>query len=251
MMHPDLMKRFDLTGRSALVTGGAQGIGLEVARTLRMAGASAILADLDLTATRKAAAAVGPDVGAFRCDVSDPQSVRDLAAAIGPCPDILVNNAGVGRRAPTKDTSDDDWRFVISVNLDGVFYCCRTFGSAMADRGSGNIVNIGSMCGFIVTKPENGPAYHASKAGVHMLTKAFACEWAKSGIRVNAVAPGYIPTKMNSNPGNDIATWVELTPMGRLGSTEEIANIVQFLASDASSYVTGAVFNADGGYTSW
>ncbi|WP_292191664.1 SDR family oxidoreductase [Mesorhizobium sp.] len=251
MMHPDLMKRFDLSGRSALVTGGAQGIGLEIVRTLRMAGASLMLADLDLDVTRKAAADVGPDVGAFRCDVTDPQSVRDLAAAVGPCPDILVNNAGVGREGLTGDTSDDDWRFVISVNLDGVFYCCRTFGAAMAERGSGNIVNIGSMCGFIVTKPQNGPAYHASKAGVHMLTKTFACKWAKSGVRVNAVAPGYVATKMTSSPSDDISTWVELTPMGRLGRTEEIANVVQFLASDATSYMTGAVLNVDGGYTSW
>ncbi|MCA1494911.1 SDR family oxidoreductase [Ensifer sp. NBAIM29] len=244
------MKRFDLTCRSALVTGGARGIGLEIAHTLRLAGASLMLADLDLDATRKAAADVGPDVRAFRCDVSDPQSVRDLAAALGPCPDILVNNAGVGRAAPTRHTSDDDWRFVISVNLDGVFYCCRTFGAAMAERGSGNIVNIGSMCGLIVTKPQNGPAYNASKAAVHMLTKTFACEWAKSGVRVNAVAPGYIPTEMIRDP-NNISTWVDLTPMGRLGRTEEIANVVQFLASDASSYMTGAVLNVDGGYTSW
>ncbi|TIU95594.1 MAG: SDR family oxidoreductase, partial [Mesorhizobium sp.] len=91
-------------------------------------------------------------------------------------------------------------------------------------------------------------AYNASKAGVHMLTKNFACEWAKSGVRVNAVAPGYIATKMTSNP---VSTWVELTPMGRLGRTEEIANVVQFLASDASSYMTGAILNVDGGYTSW
>lgn len=249
MMHPDLMKRFDLTGRSALVTGGAQGIGLEIARTLSMAGASLMLADLDLNATRKVAADVGPDVGAFRCDVSDPQSVRELAAAIGPCPDILVNNAGVVGK--TRDTSDEDWRFVISVNLDGVFYCCRIFGAAMAERGSGNIVNIGSICGFIAAKPRGEPAYHASKAGVHMLTKTYACKWAKSGVRVNAVAPGYIATKMTSDASEHIPSWAELTPVGRLGSTEEIANVVQFLASDASSYMTGAVVNVDGGYTSW
>lgn len=250
-MHPDLTKRFDLTGRSVLVTGGARGIGLEIARTLRMAGATVMLADLDFDATRKAAAGVGSDVGAFRCDVTDAQSVRDLAAAIGPCPDILVNNAGVARVAPTRDTSDDDWRFVTSVNLDGVFYCCRAFGAAMAERGSGNIVNIGSMCGFIVVRPQNGPAYNASKAGVHMLTKTFACEWAKSGVRVNAVAPGYVATEMTSDLSYDISTWVELTPMGRFGRTDEIATVVQFLASDASSYMTGSVLNVDGGYTSW
>ncbi|MDX8463257.1 SDR family NAD(P)-dependent oxidoreductase [Mesorhizobium humile] len=249
MMHPDLMKRFDLTGRSALVTGGAQGIGLEIARTLRMAGASLTLADLDLDTARKAAAGVGPDVDAFHCDVADPQSVRDLAASIGPCPDILVNNAGVPGK--TRDTSDDDWRFVISVNLDGVFNCCSTIGTAMAERGSGNIVNIGSICGSIVAKLQSDPAYNASKAGVHMLTKSYACKWAKSGVRVNAVAPGYVATKMTNDSNDNISTWAELTPIGRLGRTEEIANAVQFLASDASSYVTGTVLPVDGGYTIW
>lgn len=250
-MHSDLAKRFDLSGRTALVTGGARGIGLEIARTLRMAGAAVILADLDLAAAKKAAAGIGPDVKAFACDVTDPQSVRDLARAVGACPDILVNNAGVARVAPTKDTSDDDWRFVTAVNLDGVFYCCQTFGPAMAERGSGNIINIGSMCGFIVVRPQNGPAYNASKAGVHMLTKTFACEWAKNGVRVNAIAPGYIATEMTSDPTYDTSTWVELTPMGRFGRTDEIANVAHFLASDASSYMTGSVVNVDGGYTSW
>ncbi|MER9032796.1 SDR family NAD(P)-dependent oxidoreductase [Mesorhizobium sp. M0674] len=250
-MHPDLIKRFDLTGKSALITGGARGIGLEIARTLRMAGASIVLVDRDLDTVTNAAAGVGADIRAFSCDVSNAQSVRDLAAAVGCCPDILVNNAGVGSDAPTRDTSDEAWRFVISVNLDGVFYCCRTFGAMMAERGSGNIVNIGSMCGFIVTRSTNGPGYDASKAGVHMLTKSLACEWAKSGVRVNAIAPGYITTPMTIDPRYDISKWEELTPMGRLGRTEEIATVVQFLASDASSYMTGAVLNVDGGYTSW
>ncbi|MDA9448350.1 hypothetical protein XI01_16805 [Bradyrhizobium sp. CCBAU 21360] len=250
-MHPNILNRFDLAGRTAIITGGARGIGLEIGRTLSMAGASIILADLDLETVKKAAVGVGPDVKAFQCDVTDPQSVRDLAAAIGACPDILVNNAGVVRVAPTKDTSDDDWHFVTSVNLNGVFHCCKTFGVAMAERGSGNVVNIGSMCGSIVVRPQNGPAYNASKAGVHMLTKTFACEWAKSGVRVNAIAPGYISTEMTSDPSYEISTWVELTPMGRFGRTDEVASVVHFLASDASSYMTGSVISVDGGYTCW
>ncbi|TIN17366.1 MAG: SDR family oxidoreductase [Mesorhizobium sp.] len=248
-MHPDFTNRFDLTGRSALVTGGARGIGLEIARMLNMAGASVILADLDLDATRKAAADIGPHVGAFQCDVSDPQAVRDLATAIGRCPDILVNNAGVSRGG--RETSDDDWRFVTSVNLDGVFYCCSTFGAMMAERGSGNIVNIGSICGVIAAKPQSGPAYNASKAGLNMLTKTYACKWARLGVRINAVAPGYIATRMTTDASDYISTWVELTPMGRLGRPDEIANVVQFLTSDASSYMTGAVVYVDGGYTNW
>ncbi|MGX5851841.1 SDR family NAD(P)-dependent oxidoreductase [Mesorhizobium sp. PL10] len=249
MMHRDLIKRFDLTGRSALVTGGARGIGLEIARTLSMAGAEVSLGDRDLDATMKAAADIGPQVKSFRCDVGDPQAVRDLAEAIGPCPDVLVNNAGLGREG--EDTSDEDWRLVTSVNLDGVFYCCRTFGGMMAERGSGNIINIGSICGFVVSKSSNCPAYHASKAGVHVLTKTFACKWARSGVRVNAIAPGYIATRMNNETSEQFSTWVELTPMGRLGRAEEIGQVAQFLASDASSYMTGSVLNVDGGYTSW
>ncbi|MGX5851310.1 SDR family NAD(P)-dependent oxidoreductase [Mesorhizobium sp. PL10] len=247
MMHPELIKRYDLTGRSALVTGGARGIGLEIARALNMAGASVVLVGRDLESTKNAAADVAADVKACHCDVSDPRSVRDLASRIGFCPDILVNNAGVAQEG--KDTSDDDWKFVTSVNLDGVFYCSSVFGSVMAERGSGNIVNIGSICGFVVSQSQPGPAYHASKAGVHMLTKTLACKWARSGVRVNAVAPGYITTRMNAS--EYLPKWESLTPMGRLGTSEEVANVVQFLASDASSYMTGAVVEVDGGYTCW
>ncbi|MDX8514660.1 SDR family oxidoreductase [Mesorhizobium sp. VK23E] len=219
-MHPDLMKLFDLTGRCALVTGGTRGVGLEIARTLDMAGASVTLASRDLAATRQAAAEIGPNVRVFHRDVSDPQSLRDLAAAIGRCPDILVNNAGVAREG--METTDDDW-FVTSVNLDGVFYSCRTFGAMMAERGSGNIVNTGSICGVIVSKPQSGPAYNASKAGMDMLTKTYACKWARSGVRINAVAPGYIATRLTAEASDRIPNWVELTPMARLGRPDEVA----------------------------
>ncbi|MFD1984326.1 SDR family NAD(P)-dependent oxidoreductase [Mesorhizobium newzealandense] len=126
-------------------------------------------------------------------DVTDSKAVHDVAGRIDLCPDILVNNAGVSRAAPTNQTTDEDWRAVLSVNLDGVFYCSRTFGSLMAERGSGAIVNISSMCGEIVTRQQSVvTAYNASKAGVNMVTKTLACEWARSGVRVNAVAPGLV-----------------------------------------------------------
>jgi len=250
-MDQMFLKKYDLSGRTALVTGGARGIGLEIARTLVQAGASAVIADLDIESARRAGASFSPAAEAHLVDVTDPSSVRDLAKKLDRCPDILVNNAGVARVGPTANTTDEDWRFVTGVNLDGVFYCSRTFGVMMAERGSGVIVNIGSMCGEIVVRPQNGPAYNASKAGVHMLTKTLACEWAKSGVRVNAVAPGYINTEMTSDPSYDKSAWLNLTPMGRLGRTEEVAAAVQFLASDAASYITGSVLAVDGGYTNW
>ncbi|WP_432284905.1 SDR family oxidoreductase [Aminobacter sp. BA135] len=253
MRNSVIDSRFSLRGKTALVTGGARGIGLQVALTLQEAGADIILTGRD--GVRVAAAAgqfpVKPEV--YQLDVRDSQSIRDLADGIAVCPDILINNAGVSRAAPTKYTTDEDWRAVLSVNLDGLFYCCRTFGSLMAERGSGVIVNISSMCGDVVTRQASVvTAYNASKAGVTMVTKTLACEWARSGVRVNAVAPGFIQSEMtNQYPIEVVRAWSDRTPMGRFGQPHEIASAVQFLASDASSYITGTVLLADGGYTCW
>jgi len=170
--------------------------------------------------------------------------------------DVLVNNAGVAKSdVRAEDTSDDHWRFHMDVNVDGVFWCCRAFGRHMLERGSGAIVNIGSMSGFIVNKPQPQSFYNASKAAVHHLTKSLAAEWGKRGVRVNAVAPTYIETPLTAfgikeNP-QMYATWLEMTPMGRVGQPDEIASVVHFLASDASSLMTGSIVLADGGYTCW
>lgn len=247
------MGKFDLTGKTALVTGAGRGIGLQIALTLQEAGADIILTDADAIRATEAADQflVKPQV--HQLDVTDSQSVRDLAARIGFCPDIMVNNAGVSRAAPTKHTTDEDWRVVLSVNLDGVFYCSRTFGSLMAERGSGAIVNISSMCGDVVTRQESVvTAYNASKAGVNMVTKTLACEWARSGVRVNAVAPGFVRSEMTDKyPQEVVKAWSDQTPMRRFGQPHEIASAVQFLASDAASYITGTVLLVDGGYTCW
>ena len=142
----------------------------------------------------------------------------------------------------------------MSVNSDAPFWCSRAFGRHMIARGSGNIVNIGSMCGIIVTQPQNNTCYIASKGALHMMTKSLACAWAKYNVRVNAVAPGYIATEMltdfqsNRSAWND--RWIQQTPMGRLGTPQEIASAVLFLASSASSYCAGAILSVDGGYTS-
>jgi NAD(P)-dependent dehydrogenase (short-subunit alcohol dehydrogenase family) len=140
----------------------------------------------------------------------------------------------------------------MDVNVNGTFWCCRAFGRHMIERGKGSIVNLGSMSGLIVNRPQTAPAYMASKGAVHKLTKALAAEWAKNGVRVNALAPGYVATdmtlKMRERP-ELFNVWLEMNPMGRLGETSEIAAAVLFLASPASSYVTGAILSIDGGYT--
>ena len=168
---------------------------------------------------------------------------------------ILVNNAGVAiSDVRAEDTSDEHWRFHMSVNLDGLFWCCRAFGKRMLARKQGSIVNIGSMSGFIVNKPQEQAFYNASKAGVHHLTRSLGAEWADRGVRVNAVAPTYIATPLTKFGMEDKAmaqVWLDMTPMGRVGQPEEIASVVLFLASDASSLMTGSIVLADGGYCCW
>ena len=187
-------------------------------------------------------------------DVTDSAAVAALAAKY-PEASVLVNNAGVAiSDVRAEDTSDDHWAFHMKVNVDGVFYCCREFGRHMLAGTGGSIVNIGSMSGFIVNKPQPQSFYNASKAAVHHLTRSLAAEWGKRGVRVNAVAPTYIETPltrfgMENKPMADV--WLEMTPMGRVGQPEEIASVVLFLASDASSLLTGSIVLADGGYTCW
>ncbi len=256
------LQKYDLSGRRALVTGGAQGIGRACCEALVEAGADLVIADLNGDAAGTAAEALsatgGRRVEAVALDVTDSSAVEALADRLsreGRPVDILVNNAGVARsNVPAEETSDDHWRFHIEVNLNGVFWCCRAFGRPMLAQGRGSIVNIGSMSGFIVNKPQPQSFYNASKAGVHHLTKSLAAEWGARGVRVNAVAPTYIETPLTRFGMQDetmYPVWLENTPMRRVGQPDEIASVVLFLASDASSLLTGSIVQADAGYTCW
>jgi len=168
--------------------------------------------------------------------------------------DILVCNAGIARAFAAEDATHEDWLAVIDVNINGVFWCCRAFGRLMLAAGRGSIVNIGSMSGIIVNKPQSQASYNASKAGLHHLTKSLAAEWGARGVRVNAVAPTYVNTPLTARDKANKAmfdVWMEGTPMARMGEPDEIAAVVLFLASDAASLMTGSIVLADGGYTCW
>jgi NAD(P)-dependent dehydrogenase (short-subunit alcohol dehydrogenase family) len=245
-----------LDGRVALVTGAGQGIGREIALALALAGARVIVADRN----RETGAATAAELldGLFvELDVTDSAGVRaavDSIVADHGRIDILVNNAGIVRNTPAESTSDDDWRDVFRVNVEGVFFCCREVGRTMLDAGGGSIINIASMSGLVVNRPQPQAAYNASKAAVIMLTKSLAAEWASRGVRVNAIAPGYVATDLTlkgmRNPEwRD--EWLRSTPMGRIAQPAEIAPAAVYLASDDSSYVTGSVLVIDGGYSAW
>jgi NAD(P)-dependent dehydrogenase (short-subunit alcohol dehydrogenase family) len=255
------LEMFRLNGRTALVTGGGQGIGLACAEALAEAGAKVVIADYNAGIAeegRSAMQAKGYDVDVAIVDVTKPEQVTkaadDTVRKFGKI-DILVNNAGIARsETPAEAVSDEHWLNVIDVNLNGVFWCCRAFGNHMLKAKSGAIVNMGSMSGFIVNKPQEQSYYNASKAGVHHLTKSLAAEWGARGVRVNAVAPTYINTPLNAfvkqNPKMYDA-WIGGTPMARMGEVSEIASVVLFLASDAASLMTGSIVLVDGGYTCW
>jgi NAD(P)-dependent dehydrogenase (short-subunit alcohol dehydrogenase family) len=246
---------FSLQDRVAVVTGGGGGIGLEIGRALHTAGAYVVAAEIDAETGRAAAETLEGNF--VQTDVTDPDSVRGMVRAVldghGKI-DIFVNNAGIAHNVPAEEMSDEQWRRMISINLDGVFWCCREAGRAMLERGSGAIVNIASMSGMVSNHPQPQAHYNASKAGVIVLTKSLAGEWASRGVRVNSVSPGYVRTPLTelgmSNPEwRDV--WLTSTPMGRIAEPREIAPAVVYLASDASSYATGANLVIDGGYTSW
>lgn len=251
---------FDLSGQVALVTGAGGGIGSAIALTLASAGADIVVAETNTTSGEKSAQSVsdlGRRASCVEVDVRDPESVarmvdvaRDQMGDI----DILVNGAGIAINTPSEDVTPEEWRRVVDVNLNGVFWCCQAVGRHMLARGRGTIVNIASMSGLIANKPQPQSHYNTTKAGVIMLTQSLAAEWADRGVRVNAVSPGYIGTEMTKR-GMETPewkrVWLDMTPMARVGEPVEIANAVWYLASDAASFATGSNLVVDGGYTAW
>ena len=241
-----------LDGRSAVVTGAAQGIGYEIARAVGGAGAAVLVGDINADAALDAACrlrAEGVGAVAARCDVTDDEDVAALMArcadVFGPV-DIMVNNAGFTRDATMRKMSPEDFRAVLDVHVTGAWNGTRHAAEVMRERGRGSIVNISSIAGKVGNFGQTN--YSAAKAGLVGLTKASAKELAKSGVRVNAVQPGLIRTAMTEAMPRRAwdAKMVEI-PLGRAGEPAEVAQVVLFLASDMSSYVTGAVIEVTGG----
>lgn len=257
-MIQDYKNLFSLEGKHALVTGGAQGLGLAIAEAFCAAGAAVTVADINAESVKAAAeelCAQGGTAYALTCDVSSEEQVaaaiQDAARQMGGL-DIMVANAGVSVRAPAEEMTLDQWNKVIDIDLKGVFLCDREAGRYMLENGGGSIINMSSIIGIVANTTGNSN-YAAAKGGVTSLTKVMAVEWAKRGVRVNAIAPAQTATKlieglMEKDPSKRVY-FEEHIPMGRLGQVPEIAAAAVFLAADAASFVTGQTIAVDGGVT--
>lgn len=250
------LEKFSLRGKIALLTGGSRGLGRAMAEALGEAGAAVALTARTLAAAQAAAEELrelGIVAYGTQLEVSDvadvERAVAEVTAEFGEI-DILVNNAGIGVGGKAFETPDSDWHKVMATNVDGVWYCSRAVAKRMAQRGGGTIVNIGSMSAEIVNQPRWQISYLASKAAVHQMTKGLAAEWAPLGIRVNAMAPGYFLTEMSRVDQPEYKEWcVDPAAMKRWGEPEELGPVVIFLASEASSFMTGSIVTVDGGFT--
>ena len=254
---PHALDLFKLAGRTALVTGGARGLGRVMAEALAEAGADVCITSRAAASATEAAAeiaaATGRRVVGVEGEVSTAEGVQRLAAAVASAfghVDILVNNAGVNIRGNAGDLSEADWDTVLDTNLKGPFLVARAFGPAMCERGWGRVIMLSSMLATIAL-PGRAP-YASSKAGINGLTRVLALEWASAGVTVNAICPGPFGTEMNRQLMNDpekYQAFIQKLPSGRWGHLHEIKGAVLYLASDASSFMTGASLALDGGWT--
>jgi NAD(P)-dependent dehydrogenase (short-subunit alcohol dehydrogenase family) len=254
-----IIEKMRLDGKAIYVTGGASGIGKSVATALAEAGADVAIVDVNLegaeAVAKEIAEATGSKTIAIRCDVTNQDDVEAMVAKVvdtyGKL-DACFNNAGICLNVPAEEMTFEQWNKVININLNGVFLCATAAGRVMLKQGYGSIINTASMSGHIVNVPQPQCAYNASKAGVSMLTKSLAIEWAKKGVRVNCISPGYIGTDLTLNSEALkplIEKWNAMAPMGRLGRPEELQSIVVYLAGDTSSFTTGSDIIVDGAFT--
>ena len=252
------LELFDLTGKAALVTGGTRGLGEVSAMALAKAGADVAVCgrnQVDLDRVTKAIQRLGRKGGGFVLDVTSKASVQSgveqILKEFGKV-DILVNNAGVNHRVPVLEYPEEQWDLVISTNLKGYFLVAQAVVPQMIERGYGKVINMSSILGAVALP--NQLAYASSKGGVDQMTKVMALEWAKQGVRVNAIGPTYFETELVAQLRNDPERFNfinERTPMGRWGYPPELEGIVIFLASRASDFITGQTIYIDGGWTIW
>ena len=251
-----ILDRFSLKGKVAVVTGGNRGIGRAIAGGFAEAGATVVIAARNEKKSAEAAKeieAAGGRAVAVTSDVSDRAQIERMidtvTSDVGPI-DVLVNNAGIGFHADALALEDSEWNRLFGINLEGVWMTSQIVGRGMTRRTSGSIINIGSISGLIVNRPQWHSPYGISKAAVHHLTRSLAAEWSRYGVRVNAIAPGYVKTEIASTEYKEYRHyWKDEVPMQRYGSPDEIAPAALYLASDASSFMTGEVMVIDGGYT--
>jgi NAD(P)-dependent dehydrogenase (short-subunit alcohol dehydrogenase family) len=260
---------FDLTAKTAMVTGGGSGLGRDMALALAQAGANLVVPDVNGDPAEQSAAqirSIGREALALQIDIADPDAVERCFSAT--CErfggiDILINNAGIGVLGASVDATRADWQRIFDVNVSGMFHCCQLAARLMLEKGQGKIVNIASIYGmvgtderlYVHTRPmtHQGVAYNASKGAVISLTRSLAVEWATRGIQVNAIAPGMM-NPHRTRPDLDPSTWdklAERTPMRRIGNGADLRGAVVFLSSRASDFITGHVLVVDGGWTAW